>query len=133
MHLRIANISFTDTQIVVCLSDGRVLSLPLAWYPRLENALPQQRANWRLLGQGVGVHWPDIDEDLSLEGFQEGRPAPGSAEYVRRTRGRGIYADRYSEGTNMRLLKPELAEHLRDDQAVNDALEEYLKRKPEET
>jgi hypothetical protein len=67
----------TDTELVVTLSDGRKLSVPIAWYPRLANATPEQRKNWQILGPGVGFHWPDVDEDLSVEGMLLGTPAPG--------------------------------------------------------
>jgi len=53
----------------VQLSDGREVSVPLEWFPRLRDATPTQRANWRLIGRGVGIHWEDIDEDLSVEGL----------------------------------------------------------------
>ena len=51
----------------VTLSDGPVLGVPLAWFPRLRDASAAQRANWRLIGGGVGIHWPDVDEDISVE------------------------------------------------------------------
>lgn len=55
------------------LSDGRTVSAPLAWYPRLEHAASKERANWRLIGNGRGIHWPDLDEDTSVEGLLAGR------------------------------------------------------------
>ena len=57
------------------LRDGRTLSVPLAWYPRLVQATPPERRNWRLIGGGAGVHWPDLDEDVSIEGLLAGRPS----------------------------------------------------------
>jgi hypothetical protein len=60
----------------VSLRDGRVISVPLAWYPRLLNATPAQRNNWKIAGGGYGIHWPDVDEDLSTEGLLHGAPAP---------------------------------------------------------
>ena len=62
---------------LVSLADGRKLSVPIAWYPRLANASPKQRRNWEIIGPGVGFHWPDVDEDLSVEGMLRGVPAPG--------------------------------------------------------
>jgi hypothetical protein len=59
----------TEEQLQVTLSDGRVISAPLAWSPRLLAATPEQRQNWRLIGGGVGIHWPDIDEDISVRGL----------------------------------------------------------------
>jgi len=53
----------------VTLADGREVTVPLAWFPRLQNASDQQRGNWRLIGGGVGIHWPDVDEDISVEGL----------------------------------------------------------------
>jgi len=58
------------------LADGRVISVPLAWYPRLLNATPEQRENWQLAGGGFGIHWPELDEDLSSEGLLRGASAP---------------------------------------------------------
>ena len=67
----------TGDELIVSLADGRRLSVPIAWYPRLANASPEQRRNWELIGPGVGFHWPDVDEDLSVEGMLRGVPAPG--------------------------------------------------------
>lgn len=67
----------TDDDLVVDLSDGRRLEVPLAWFPRLDGATPEQRKNWRFIGDGEGFHWPDVDEDLSVAGLLAGRPAPG--------------------------------------------------------
>ena len=67
----------TDDELVVSLADGRKLLVPIAWYPRLANATPEQRRNWEIIGPGVGFHWPDVDEDLSVEGMLLGAPAPG--------------------------------------------------------
>ncbi|MFQ3168918.1 MAG: hypothetical protein ACI8QI_001474 [Limisphaerales bacterium] len=57
------------------LTDGRSVSVPLDWYPRLLHATPEERGNWRLLGQGRGIHWPDLDEDISVEGVLLGKPS----------------------------------------------------------
>jgi len=73
--VEIMGIAFGQGRIVFELNDGRAVSTPLAWYPRLFNATPAQRENWRLIGGGEGVHWPDVDEDLSLEGVLRGVPA----------------------------------------------------------
>lgn len=72
---RIQEVRITDDEIVARLADGRVISVPLAWSWRLSEATPKQRANWRLIGTGQGVHWPDVDEDLSVEGLLHGVPA----------------------------------------------------------
>ena len=65
----------TEDTLTVDLSDGRTLSVPLGWYPRLETAGSNERANWRLIGKGQGIHWPDIDEDISVEGLLAGKPS----------------------------------------------------------
>lgn len=78
---RVTDVRFTEDAIVVDLFDGRTISAPLAWYPRLLHATPSQRANWRIAGGGYGIHWPEIDEDLSVQGLLHGAPAPrGSAQ-----------------------------------------------------
>ena len=73
---RVKNVSFTEDTLSVDLIDGRTIIVPLAWYPRLLHATPEQRNNWEICGGGYGVHWPDIDEDLSTEGLLRGAPAP---------------------------------------------------------
>jgi len=71
----VQDIRVTNDEIIARLADGRVISVPLAWSWRLSEATPAQRANWRLIGTGQGVHWPDLDEDLSAEGLLHGVPA----------------------------------------------------------
>lgn len=61
------DVSVSDEQLHVALSDGRKISAPLSWLPLLRDATPEQRAHWRLVGRGEGIHWPDIDEDVSVE------------------------------------------------------------------
>jgi hypothetical protein len=60
------DVSFTDDALIVTLADARCVSAPLEWFPRLLSATPAQRANWRLIGRGIGIHWEDIDEDISV-------------------------------------------------------------------
>ena len=60
------DVSFTDDELIVTLADARRVAAPLKWFPRLLRASPAQRANWRLIGRGVGIHWEDIDEDISV-------------------------------------------------------------------
>ena len=74
---RIREVSTTDEELFVAFIDGRTLSVPLVWYPRLFHASPEQRSDWRLIGAGDGVHWPQIDEDLSAAGLLRGISAPG--------------------------------------------------------
>jgi len=77
------DVRFDDDVMSVDLADGRTITVPLAWYPRLLNATPAQRANWDLCGGGFGIHWPDIDEDLSAQGLLAGAPAPRRPETAR--------------------------------------------------
>jgi hypothetical protein len=72
---RIQRVDVSDETITAYLVDGRVISVPLAWSWRLSEATPKQRANWELIGDGHGVHWPDVDEDLSADGMLNGVPA----------------------------------------------------------
>ena len=69
----IVNFDFVDDKFIIELADGRSLSVPLSWYPRLLAATPIERANWHLLGDGFGVEWPDLDEHISVEGLLAGR------------------------------------------------------------
>jgi hypothetical protein len=73
---RVAGVEITDDMLSVSLMDGRTISVPLVWYPRLFNATGAQRQRWEIAGGGYGLHWPDIDEDLSTEGLLRGAPAP---------------------------------------------------------
>ena len=70
---RAQHVSLTDDALVVELVDGRTITVPLTWYPRLAHGTPAERANWRLIGEGEGIHWPDVDEDISVEGLLAGR------------------------------------------------------------
>jgi hypothetical protein len=78
------HISVTDQALVVELIDGRTLIVPLAWYPRLLHGSPSERSHWRLIGGGVGVHWPDLDEDISVEGLLAGRRSGETTASIRR-------------------------------------------------
>jgi hypothetical protein len=71
----IQEVRVTEDEIIVYLADGRVVSVPLAWSWRLSEATPAQRANFRLIGTGQGIHWPELDEDISIEGMLHGEPA----------------------------------------------------------
>ena len=72
-------VRFSGEALSVDLADGRTITVPLAWYPRLLHATAAQRAKWNIVGGGYGIHWPDIDEDLSTEGLLRGVPAPGAS------------------------------------------------------
>ena len=69
------SVTVTEDALIVDLMDGRTISVPLAWYPRLQHGQPEERANWRFIGQGEGIHWPDLDEDISAENILFGQPS----------------------------------------------------------
>jgi hypothetical protein len=73
---RVADVSFDQDSLSARLKDGRTISVPLAWYPRLFHATGAQRQNWKIAGGGYGIQWPEIDEDISTEGLLRGAPAP---------------------------------------------------------
>jgi hypothetical protein len=74
----------SDDSFEIDLIDGRTIVVPLAWFPRLAHGTPVERANWRLIGGGSGVHWPDLDEDISVEGLLAGRRSGETQESLRR-------------------------------------------------
>ena len=74
--LRVKAVAVDTDRLSVELMDGRAISVPLVWFPRLANATPEQRANFEVAGGGYGIHWPEIDEDLSTEAMLRGAPAP---------------------------------------------------------
>lgn len=69
------NVTITDDTLIVDLSDGRTISVPLAWYPRLLHGTQGERNNWRLIGKSEGIHWPELDEDISVENLLFGKPS----------------------------------------------------------
>ena len=69
------DVNITEDTLSVELSDGRTISTPIGWFPRLEQANEQERKNWKLIGKGSGIHWEDIDEDISIEGLISGKPS----------------------------------------------------------
>ena len=72
---KIEDVRVTEDTLSVDLSDGSTISVPLEWFPRLLHAKPKERNNWRLIGRGHGIHWEDIDEDISVEGLLTGKPS----------------------------------------------------------
>jgi hypothetical protein len=78
--LRVKGLSIDADRLSVELMDGRAISVPLAWFPRLAEAKPEELAKWEIAGGGYGIHWPEIDEDLSTEGLLRGAPSPATAE-----------------------------------------------------
>jgi len=78
------NVSVTEDSLIVDLDDGRTISVPLAWFPRLLHSTVEERNNWRLIGKGEGVHWPDLDEDISVKGILLGKPSGESQRSFKR-------------------------------------------------
>jgi len=74
----------TEDSLSIDLVDGRTISVPLAWYPRLYHGTPEERQHWRLIGQGEGIHWPDLDEDISVENVLAGKPSGESQRSLKR-------------------------------------------------
>jgi Protein of unknown function (DUF2442) len=81
-------VSVTNDTLTVELSDGRSISVPLAWHPRLLHGTVEERNQWRLIGQGQGIHWPDLDEDISVENLLVGRPSAESRYSLKKWLGR---------------------------------------------
>ncbi len=74
-----SGVELTESMLKVVLDDGRELAVPIEWFPRLRDATAADRSNWRLIGRGEGIHWPDIDEDISVAGLLRGRIGRTSA------------------------------------------------------
>ena len=82
VDIRVRDVEVGEHELSVAFMDGRTITVPLAWYPRLEAGTPEQRAHWELAGGGYGIHWPALDEDLATEGLLAGARAPrGSAAW----------------------------------------------------
>ena len=87
--IRINNVSVTDDTLTVDLEDGRTIAIPIGWYPRLAYGSPVERANFQISGAGYGIHWPDLDEDIGVEGILLGKKSTESqASFERWLRGR---------------------------------------------
>lgn len=82
--LRAQSVAVTEDALVVELVDGRTVTVPLAWYPRLVHGTPAERTHWRFIGEGEGIHWPDLDEDISVEGLLAGRRSGETQASLRR-------------------------------------------------
>ena len=85
---RVRDVRVSEDTLTVDLMDGRTISVPLMWYPRLLSGTPKQRSNWKACAAGYGIHWPDLDEDLSTEGLLRGAPAPAVKRLTRRSKRR---------------------------------------------
>jgi hypothetical protein len=81
---RVRDVRLTEDTLAVDLLDGRTIIVPLAWFPRLLDATAEQRSRWKISGAGYGIHWPDVDEDLSTEGLLRGAPAAAEPTRSRR-------------------------------------------------
>jgi len=79
-----SSVSITDDTLCVDLSDGRTISVPLGWYPRLLHGTVEERNKWRFIGKGYGIHWEDLDEDISVEGLILGKPSGESQASFKR-------------------------------------------------
>ncbi len=100
---RAQRVTVTEDSLVVDLIDGRSISAPLVWYPRLLNGTPGERSNWRLIADGEGIHWPDLDEDLSVDSLIAGRPSGERQESLKRwLEGRKVKAGRASGEKSVR-------------------------------
>jgi hypothetical protein len=87
IELKVASakaVTASQDALIVDLADGRTIRVPLAWFPRLGHGTATERANWRLVGGGAGIHWPDLDEDISIESLLAGRRSGESQESLRR-------------------------------------------------
>jgi hypothetical protein len=83
-HAAAQSVSVTEDALTADLADGRTISVPLAWFPRLAHGTAQERSNWRLIGGGEGIHWPDLDEDISVDSLLAGRKSGETQESLRR-------------------------------------------------
>src|SRR5947209_4748663 len=81
---RAQHVVISKDALTVNLADGRSISVPLEWYPRLLHGTPRERSHWRLFGQGEGIHWPELDEDIRVENLLAGRPATESGRSLKR-------------------------------------------------
>jgi hypothetical protein len=100
------NVTVTADALVVELRDGRTVSVPVSWYPRLSEGTPRERRQWLLIGPGIGIHWPALDEDISVEALLLGLPSNESATSLQRWRnGRRRSANKRMEPTRARSKK----------------------------
>ena len=84
LEIRATSVRVSDDALIVDLTDGRTVSAPLAWYPRLLQGTAVERDNHEFIGEGVGIHWPQLDEDISIEGILAGRKSHESRESFER-------------------------------------------------
>jgi hypothetical protein len=79
-----SSVSVDDLELSVDLADGRTITVPIGWFPRLAHGSQAERANWRIIGKGHGIHWPDLDEDISVESLLTGRRSKESDSSLRK-------------------------------------------------
>ena len=84
MKAAIQHVEVTEDSLVVDLADGRTVSVPIVWYPRLMHGTSEERGHWRIIGKGEGIHWPDLDEDISAENILFGKPSGESQQSFKR-------------------------------------------------
>ena len=80
VHAQVTGVAVSNQQIAAELADGRTIVVPLLWFPRLRHGTAKERKNWRLIGQGEGIHWPDLDEDVSVQNLVLGQPSGESQQ-----------------------------------------------------
>ena len=112
------DVTVTDDTLTAELSDGRTISVPILWYPRLTHATPEERNNWRLIGTGQGIHWPDLDEDISVEGMLAGWPSRESQQSLQK------WLDARKEGRGFTLYEIRQYEHEREQQKKVSQIDE---------
>ena len=83
-EFKAVNVVISEDSLAIDLNDGRTISAPLSWYPRLYHGTIEERSKWEIIGNGTGIHWPELDEDLSLEGILAGRPSMENASSLKK-------------------------------------------------
>ena len=99
------SVSFADGLLSVELKDGRIISVPLDWYPRLVNGTSEELANWQLLGAGIGIHWPDLDEDISVDDLLAGRRSGETEASLQRWLSKRLPTVKIDELTGTRTVR----------------------------
>jgi hypothetical protein len=106
-QVKAQHVIVTEDSLIVDLVDGRTISAPLGWYPRLLHGTPEERNKWRLIGAGEGIHWPDLDEDISVENLLAGKPSGESQRWFKRWLDE--YADRNKQPEAYETPEAEIA------------------------